>query len=84
MASAPPPKRILRPRTQNIKKSYKNTCGAPAPRGSLTKRSQPAPVVTKPKPKKAPVPVQDSGRLIYTTKGPKLPLGAVSDVTLCH
>ena len=79
MASAPPPNRTLRPR--NITKSYKNTCGAPAPRAIPTSSQ---PVVTKLKPKIAPVSIQDGGTLIYTIKGPKLPRGAVSDVTLCH
>ena len=77
MASAPPPKRALQPR--NINKSYKNTCGAPAPKGSLKQGSET--VVTKlVKPKKSSRSIRTSGDLIYTIKGPKLPLGAVSDL----
>ena len=79
MASTPPPKRTLRPR--NITKSYKNTCGAPAPKATLKKDSKT--VVTKlVKPKKASSSIRTSGDLVYTIKGPNLPLGAVSDIFL--
>lgn len=71
--------RDLRPRTGNIKKSYKNTCGSPAPRTSLF--HEPSNIMIKSTKGKKPVPTTGktaSDTLIYTMTGDRLPLGAVS------
>jgi hypothetical protein len=65
------PRRSLRP---NVAKSYRNTCGAPAPRGEI---QQPASTATN-KPvtqKKLEI---TGGNLIYTRCGEALSPGAVS------
>lgn len=77
MASIPPPKRSLRPR--NVTKSYKNTCGAPAPRTSLRQSSGVA-AAKLISPKNLTKPIRTGGDLVYTIKGPKLPLAAVGNI----
>jgi len=72
-----PPKRILRPR---VNVSYKNSCGAPAPKTTLTTHSGPA-AKRLVNPKKASNPISASGGLTYTISGPRLSPGDVSDVT---
>lgn len=65
--------RILRP---NVKKSYKNTCGAPAPRTSLL-QDHSTTTTNFTMDKKAAKPT-NTETLLYTTSGNRLPLGAVS------
>jgi hypothetical protein len=67
--------RSLRP---NVKKSYKNTCGAEAPQTSLLQRRSTT-ISTKGKGKKAAKPT-NTETLLYTQSGNRLPLGAVSIV----
>ncbi|KAF8801923.1 hypothetical protein BYT27DRAFT_7114038, partial [Phlegmacium glaucopus] len=55
--------------------SYKSTCGAPALKSSL-KRSSGTVSTKLVKPKKASRPTHTGGNLVYTIKGPKLPVGA--------
>ena len=69
--------RTLRPR--NIKKSYKNTCGAPAPRTSLLQEHSNTTTTKSTKGKKAAKPA-NTETLLYTTSGNRLPLGAVSSI----
>lgn len=87
MASTAAAKRTLRPRNPNVRKSYKNTCGAPAPRASLESLQQDDEVQpkatttkksTKGKKTVKPKPIHDDGKLIYTITGDRLPSGAVS------
>ena len=69
--------RVLRP---NVKKSYKNTCGAPAPRTSLHQDHSNTTKNTTMN-KKAAKPT-NTQTLLYTTSGDRLPLGAVSSLVL--
>jgi hypothetical protein len=60
----------------NVKKSYKNTCGAPAPRTSLLQLEEHS-TAKSTEGKKAAQPT-NTETLLYTTSGKRLPLGAVS------
>lgn len=60
---------------KNVKKSYKNTCGASAPLTSLL--LDPNTTTNSTVPKKAAKPTNTEA-LLYTISGDRLPLGAVS------
>ena len=69
----------LQPRTANIKKSYKNTCGSPAPRTSLLQLEEHSTtgMIKSTKGKKAPKP-NNTDTLVYTITGDRLPVRTVS------
>lgn len=67
-------KRTLRP---NVKKPYKNTCGAPAPRNSLLQLEECSNTTRK----KAANTI-NTETLLYTTSGDRLPLGAVNTTSI--
>lgn len=63
----------------NVTKSYKNTCGAPAPKASLKKGSNPTGVKSaSAKSKKTSSSIHVGGDLVYTIKGSTLSPGSVS------
>ena len=74
MASSQP--RTLRKR--NVRVSYKNTCGSPAPRTSLQGRSNTS-IALSTKVKTGSKPVH-TGTLLYTVTGDRITQGSVSGV----
>lgn len=76
-----PPRRSGR---TNVIKSYKNTCGAPAPRTQIHPSAHPVPkksVIKKSVPKSVTAHNPDGGNLTYTVSGERLTPGAVSCIS---
>lgn len=88
MASVPPPKRDRRPRTANVISSYKNSCGAKAPKATLKTNSGPTTTMKFADPKinsRSLIPAgPEGGTIVYTNSGPRLTPASVSDIIAFH
>jgi hypothetical protein len=83
MASVPPLKRDQRPRAANTITSYKNTCGAIAPKTTL-KRPSGSTMMQFFNPQTKSRSIPEGGTIVYTSSGPRLTPGSVSDIITFH
>ena len=75
--------RTLRSKTPNVAKSFKIACGAPAPKTSLKRGSNPPMVIKSVKPKITPI-RKAGGELTYMISGKRLEAGHVSNNYSLH